>query len=261
LIKFNLILLIYKYIIIYNSVPLVNRLLGVLNQDATRFKTILTNYTAPLKLGNNLHAQALDYAKFDGDDPQEICVLFVIERIMVEIGFIEEGDVPTKAVDYKDPWVKKYTYHDFIIVLTLLTLGLVQGKLLKKPDILRRPQGKKTRIVYTEEDMARNKEEREDAEDLVVGVKELRSMYAFLEERVLLDLESFHVGLRQQPNDMIILSESRMETFGLWNEAQKNRIANLREDEDENENENEEEKEARRKRVRGFMMGDDDEDD
>jgi hypothetical protein len=144
-------------------------------------------------------------------------------------------------------------------VLTLLTFGLVHGKLLKKPDILRRPQGKKTRIVYTEEDMARNKEEREDAEDLVVGVKELRSMYAFLEERVLLDLESFHVGLRQQPNDMIILSESRMKTFGLWNEAQKNRIANLREDEDENENE--EEKEARRKRVIGFMMGDDEEDD
>jgi hypothetical protein len=55
-------------------------------------------------------------------------------------------------------------------------------------------------------------------------------MYAFLEDRVLLDLESFHVGLRQQPNDMIILSKSRMKTFGLWNEAQKNRPAILREE-------------------------------
>ena len=239
--------------------PLINRLLDVLGQDATRFKTILSNYTAPLKLGNSLHAQALDYAKFDGDDPQEICVLFVIERIMVEVGFIEEGEVPTKAVDFKDPWAKKYTYHDFIIVLTLLTFGLVKGKLLKKPDILRRPQGKKTRIVYTEEDMARNKEEREDAEDLIVGVKDLRSMYSFLEERVLLDLESFHIGLRQQPNDMIILSESRLKTFVLWNDAQKNRQAILRDEDDEYENE--EDKEARRKRVIGFMMGDDEDDD
>jgi hypothetical protein len=180
---------------------------------------------------------------------------------MVEVGFIEEGDIPTKAVDFKDPWAKKYTYHDFVIVLTLLTFGLVKGKLLKKPDILRKPQGKKARIVYTEEDMARNKEEREDAEDLIVGVKDLRAMYAFLEERVLIDLEAFHIGLRQQPNDMIILSESRLKTFVLWNDAQKNRPTIIREEEDGDGIENENEKEARRKRVISYMMGDDDEED
>lgn len=234
----------------------------VLGQDSTRFKTILVNYTAKDKLGDSLHIQALEHAKFDGEDPQEICALFIIERTMQEVGFIGEDELPTKAIDCKDPWSKKYTFHDFILVLTMLTFGLVHGKVLKKPDIIRKPQGKKPRVVYTEEDIEKNRLDRKEAEELLVTVHEIRAMYTFLEERVLLDLEAFHLSMQYNPEDMISLSESRVKTFGLWDEAHKKRPGRFMKDGGEDDDsDSDEAKDARRKRVANFMNGSDDDND
>lgn len=234
--------------------------MDVLGQDSTRFTTILRNYTANEKQGSSLHTQALEYSQFDGDDAQEICALFIIERVMQEVGFITEDEVPTKAIDYKDPWAKKYTFHDFILVLTLLTFGLLENKVLKKPDIIRKPQGKKPRVVYTAEDIESNRLKRLEEDDRLVGVKDLRSKYSFLEQRVLRDMESFHLGVRENQEDMIALSESRMKTFELWNNAQMIKGGRIYREEGEYDDGDDdlEEIEKRRKRVWDLTMDEDD---
>jgi hypothetical protein len=236
--------------------------MNVLGQDSRRFKTILTNYTAIEKQGDSLHTQALEYSQYDGQDAQEICALFIIERVMQEVGFIGDDEVPTKAVDFKDPWAKKYTFHDFILVLTLLTFGLVEDKVLKKPDIIRKSQGKKPRVLFTEEDIESNRLKREEDEEKLVGVKELRAKYAFLEQRVLRDMESFLLGVRKNHEDMIVLSESRMKTFELWNDAQKIKGGRINREEGEyNEDDDDVETiERRRKRVWDLTIDDEDDD-
>jgi len=237
------------------SLPIVDRLLDGIGEDRESFVEILSNYTAIGRSGDSLHVQALKCAKQENDEEQEMNALFVIEKVMQEVGIIGEDEVPTKAVDHRDPFAKRYTYHDLVLVLTLLTFGLVQNKVLKKPDTLRKPIGKNTKIKHKEEDVVRVQGLRENAEDRLVGVKELRSLYRVIEKRMLYDLDMFYVTMKANPADMVVLCESRIVMFEVWNDVKKKRP---RIDMTEENQDSEEVRNARRKRIEAMMEEDDD---
>jgi hypothetical protein len=242
----------------------VDRLLISQGMDVRRLKSVLAAYISDDRQGDSLHVQALNYANYAAangeNDKDEICLLFVIEKVLQLVGFIDRSSFPTKAHNHKDPFSKKYTYHDLVIVLTLLSCVIVHGKVLKKPDCFRAPQGKKMKVGPTEEDINRLAKEREEAEKRLVHVSFLRSVYSSIEARLLCDLDAFYTRVKGNPSDMIALSESRIAVFEGWREFDNNK--GILEDNDDNDDE-EEDKEMMemRKRVARRMNGNDTSDD
>ena len=241
-----------------------DRLLISQGMDVRRLKSVLAAYVSDDRQGDSLHVQALNYANYAADngenDKDEICLLFVVEKVLQLVGFIDRSNFPTKAHNHKDPFSKKYTYHDLVIVLTLLSCVIVHGKVLKKPDCFRAPQGKKMKVGPTEEDINRLAKEREEAEKRLVHVSFLRSLYSSIEARLLCDLDAFYTRVKSNPSDMIALSESRIAVFEGWREFDNNK-GNLEDNDDNNDEEEDKEMMAMRKRVASRMNGNDTSDD
>jgi hypothetical protein len=74
---------------------------------------------------------------------------------------------------------------------------------------------------------------------------------------VLYDLDAFYTGVKRNPSDMVVLSESRIAMFEGWREFDNNK-GNI---EDENDEEEDKEMMAVRKRVASKMNGNDTSDD
>jgi hypothetical protein len=158
--------------------------------------------------------QALNYAKFDDNDENEICVLFVLEKLVQELGFVGESEFPKEATSCLDPWVTKYSLQDMVLVMTLLTLGIVQKLVLKKPEGIRVSQGATKKPAPTEEEIEKVREEREKAAKKLVLIRPLRLLYSsILEERMLSDLLDFHDDMKNKPDEMKIFTKSRIEIF------------------------------------------------
>ena len=242
-----------------NSAPnIVERILNSLHQDAEAFKTILQVYTSPGSPGDSLHVQAMEYAKLGDDNEQEmICpALFIVEKTMQEIGFISVHDFPTKAVDRKDPFAKKYSHHDLVLVLTLLSFSMVHARVLKLPDVYRPSRSKRLHVDAPSQEYIDHKNKvRKDAQSNNVRVHELRRLYANIEARMLEDLVEFHTSVKENPQDMIMFSESRIEVFNRLPQTTKTSSTSLIAD--EGVVQDGDALAQSRKRVAAFMLGDD----
>ena len=192
----------------------VRRLLETLGQDEERFKNVLETYTTTDQ-GDSLHVQALNNAQFGENDENEISALFIIEKVVQDLGFIADHENPTKSTSCLDPWAQKYTLQDIVLVMTLLTFSVVRGKVLRKPDGIRYNQGSR-KAVPTQAVLDQVREERENAGKKLVQIREIRDLYGDIEERMLGDLLDFHESMKGKPEEMMIFTKSRIEVFENW---------------------------------------------
>jgi hypothetical protein len=196
---------------------------------------------------SNVYDKVLEVINDEENDGNSICLLFFVEKIMQDVGFISVDNIPEISIVDCDMWGNTYSLHDISYVLTCLAIGLVSNGVLRLPDKLRR-RTDNPRYGPTEEEIKTREVERAALEEHVVKIVDLRKMYNYIENKMVRDYVAFNQYMRNKNSVMRQFTQMRFDMFRKWNVRGSNKRIRITDSNGENEENNDNEDEINRLR-------------
>jgi hypothetical protein len=195
----------------YRSIPLLDCLFDNDNQKTT-FIDSLTRYHDGQ--GPGIFRETYNAVKSKNEDSLKI--LFVLERLMVQIGMLKIVPTAPDVTSTLDLFAAKYTDQDLILVLTLLTFGLVLDKFLVKPQFPRVRSSKKPKLVADQEKLDEINRLRLLSDTKLVTIKEIRETWVRIDARVSEDRADFYEALNTSSDAVKMWTNARNVAFDIW---------------------------------------------
>ena len=201
----------------------------------------------------------------DQDQPPEkvkgIPALFVIEKMMHQVGMLDHRSIPSKDSDV-DKYAKRYTIQDLILVITLMGVSLVREKSLLLPACPKQSKAvegdlKSKRDALNKSRMDVANTHRTKAKDKLATVDFIKSLSDDIEDRLLNDYTQFYTAmnknaLKDNGKMMSVFTNSRVLAFETWSRNGGNKKESKKRVRTDNELD---EKEKRRLRCEALQKG------
>jgi hypothetical protein len=180
--------------------------------------------------GDSLHRKAWNQVK--SDDNKSMVTLFVLEKIMQNIGIYGTEDLPQVSNDEGRDifFLHNYSPCDISITMTYLLLGLVDHYTLKIPAIPRDRAHKTKKPKHSQDKIASVLKVREECVESLASINTIRSKYAEVLSIMLSDITRFYTQVnkvtdKDEGKSLTLFTQGRLDWFRQHASTRKKKLS------------------------------------